>query len=110
MGRSSRSGIRSVVERHSGYLVLLHLPNGDHPEAALDGIPHRHPQDLTDQGSEMVSTPQIGGAPITRIKNLPACLHLASDKPRRERISQRLDASVRSPAVHALRARRRPLS
>lgn len=67
MGRASRSAVGTLVDRHSGYLVLLHLPDGHDSEAvrdalltALGSMPERLRKTLTwDQGSEMARHDEI---------------------------------------------------
>lgn len=67
MGRGNRSAIGTLVERHSGYLVLLHLPAGHDSEAlrdallvALNRMPEAIRKTLTwDQGSEMARHDEI---------------------------------------------------
>src|SRR4051812_26143937 len=61
VGRMSQSAIGPLVERHSRYLRLVHLPNGHNAEQfrtamlpVLDSLPAEARQTLTwDQGSEM---------------------------------------------------------
>jgi transposase, IS30 family len=61
VGRSSRSAIGTLVDRRTGYLRLVHLPEGHSAERLrvamlpiLTGMPARARQTLTwDQGSEM---------------------------------------------------------
>lgn len=67
MGRASRSAVGTLVDRHSDYLVLLHLPDGHDSEAvrdalltALGSMPERLRKTLTwDQGSEMARHNEI---------------------------------------------------
>ena len=67
MGRGNRSAIGTLVERHSGFVVLLHLPAGHDSEAlrdslqvALDAIPQQIRKTLTwDQGSEMARHDEV---------------------------------------------------
>lgn len=61
MGKNNASAIGTLVERATGYLMLLHLPAGRTAElvaaaitARLAGLPDRLRQSLTwDQGKEM---------------------------------------------------------
>jgi IS30 family transposase len=63
VGRSSRSAIGTLVDRRTGYLRLVHLPDGHSAERlriamlpVLTDLPARARQTLTwDQGSEMAS-------------------------------------------------------
>ena len=67
VGRGNRSAIGTVVERHSGYVVLLHLPHGhdsravrDALLAALTAMPEALRKTLTwDQGSEMARHAEV---------------------------------------------------
>ena len=67
MGRGNRSAIGTLVERHSRYVVLLHLPPGTTPaelrdalQATLGTMPDDLRRTLTwDQGSEMARHDEI---------------------------------------------------
>jgi IS30 family transposase len=67
MGRGNRSAIGTLVERHSRYVVLMHLPVGHSSEAvrdalhaALAAMPETLRRTLTwDQGSEMARHDEI---------------------------------------------------
>jgi IS30 family transposase len=67
MGRGNRSAIGTLVERHSRYVVLMHLPVGHSSEAvrdalhaALAAMPDTLRRTLTwDQGSEMARHDEI---------------------------------------------------
>jgi IS30 family transposase len=43
MGRGNRSAIGTLVERHSRYVMLLHLPAGHDSEALRDAL-HTAPE------------------------------------------------------------------
>ena len=66
-GRGNRSAIGTLVERHSGYRGLLHLPSGHDSEAVRDALvadlasmPDGIRKTLTwDQGSEMACHDQV---------------------------------------------------
>lgn len=63
MGRNGRSAIGTLVERHSRYVVLPHLPDGHSSPAlrdALSSMPEQPRRSLTwDQGSEMARHDEV---------------------------------------------------
>jgi transposase, IS30 family len=87
---ASRSAIGTIVERHSGYLTLLHLPDGFGAEQVADAVisqMSRYPTWFTktltwDRGSEMARHAQI--TQLTGIKVYFADPHSPQQRPSNE--------------------------